>query len=683
MVQLATQSMIDATRLRSVHKLLDEMPLLDNELMDTLEWSVHYWQGVPGDVYVNALPLALREMRSLASLRADPHEECWALTRAGQTALASPRRRGSSHQLLSLLATMPRSTLVLNASMPKWRPTARRLMAAGLIERNVSAPVETPPSQDAPRLSDEQSVAIGAITTALDGFQAFLLHGITGSGKTEVYLAVITEVLARGQQALLLVPEIGLVPQTIDRLQARLGVPVEVMHSNLSAGARARAWLRARRGTAKIILGTRLAIFSPLPKAGVLIVDEEHDVAYKQQEGFRYHARDLAVVRARALGVPVILGSGTPSLESLANVDAKRYRVLRLRARPGALHDPQVRVIDLRGQHVEHGLSAVLLQAIEDTLARGEQALIFKNRRGYAPVLLCHDCGWHAACVRCDCPMTLHAARRQLICHHCDQQMTLPSCCPSCGASQLTPLGQGTERLEQALVARFPSVPVLRIDRDTTQSRTHFEQIMRDLRHDKKGAILVGTQMLTKGHDLPRLTLVAIVGMDESLFSVDFRAGEHLAQTLIQVAGRAGRAASPGQVLLQTHHPEHPLLRQLLKQGYAEVAAGMLTERKLARLPPFSQQALLRAEASQYAVVEAFLGAAQQALPSGHALQIAGPMAAPMPRRAGLHRGQLLLESERRGHLHEVLGTWYLALFALPEARRVRWSLDVNPVELY
>ncbi|MEO7072528.1 MAG: primosomal protein N', partial [Rhodanobacter sp.] len=444
----------------------------------------------------------------------------------------------------------------------------------------------------------------------------------------------------------------------------------------------ARAWLRARAGSVSVVLGTRSAIFTPLPRAGIIIVDEEHDSAYKQQDGFRYHARDLALVRGRALEVPVVLGSGTPSLESLANAEAGRYQTLHLRARPGALRPPQVEIIDMRAQHLEHGMSPALLTAIAQTLERGEQALVFRNRRGYAPVLLCHACGWHADCPRCERPLTLHARARQLVCHHCDFRQRVMAECPSCGSAELTAQGQGTERLEEALLAHFPQVPILRVDRETTQRRDAFAGLLAQL-DDERPAILVGTQMLAKGHDLPNLTLVAIVGVDEGLHSVDFRASERLAQLVVQVAGRAGRARKPGRVLLQTHKPQHPLLRDLLAQGYAATARELLVERRLSDLPPCSHQVLLRAEAPTRAAVDVFLAAARAALPVASGLQVAGPMPAPMPLRAGRHRGQLLLESTQRPTLRAMLRPWWLALHALPAGRRVRWSLDVDPIDLY
>jgi len=341
-----------------------------------------------------------------------------------------------------------------------------------------------------------------------------------------------------------------------------------------------------------------------------------------------------------------------------------------------------VQIIDMRAQRLDHGMSPALLAAVTDTLTRGEQALVFRNRRGYAPVLLCHSCGWHAECPRCERPLTLHAGRRQLLCHHCDYHARMPATCPTCGAGDLKAQGQGTERLEEALVAQFPQVPVLRVDRETTRRRDAFEQLLATLKDDQP-AILVGTQMLAKGHDLPNLTLVAIVGVDEGLHSVDFRASERLAQLVVQVAGRAGRARKPGRVLLQTHQPEHPLLRNLLAHGYAAAARELLAERRQIQLPPYSHQVLLRADAAQREHVDAFLAAAHAALPNNDQLQIAGPMPAPMPLRAGRHRGQLLLEAASRQTLHGMLRSWQLMLTTLPAARKVRWSLDVDPIDLY
>lgn len=678
-IEVDVPTIVGSTRLKRVLKVLDEAPLLDAELMQTLAWASDYWLGAPGEAYANALPLLLREDKPLP----ETGEPIWRLTIAGESARDAGSRRGSSRVLLQALSEGPMSAAELDISAANWRAAARRLVDAGLVERDEREQTShLDLVTNAPPLHAEQEAAVAAVAKAFGEFQAFLLDGVTGSGKTEVYLALIAQTLAQGRQALLLVPEIGLAPQTVRRLRERLGVPIEVLHSNLAEGERARAWLRMRSGEARVVLGTRSAVFTPLPHAGLIIVDEEHDNAYKQQEGFRYHARDLALVRARALNVPVLLGSATPSLESLANVEAGRYHGLHLRSRPSAAHPPQVQIIDMRAQRLDHGLSPALMHTIGETVARGEQVLVFRNRRGYAPVLLCYSCGWHADCPRCEHPLTLHAARRRLICHHCDFQTGVPAACPTCGSTELKPQGQGTERLEEALVAQFPQMPVLRIDRETTRHRDAFETLLDNLQSDAP-AILVGTQMLAKGHDLPNLTLVAIVGVDEGLLSIDFRASERLAQLVVQVAGRAGRARKPGRVLLQTHHPDHLLLRSLLANGYGFAAKQLLAERKQAGLPPYGHQVLLRAEAHQRPVVDAFLSEARDALPDVAEWQISGPMQAPMPLRAGRHRGQLLIESATRRHLHTALRPWWIQLSQLPSARKVRWSIDVDPVDLY
>jgi primosomal protein N' (replication factor Y) len=507
---------------------------------------------------------------------------------------------------------------------------------------------------------------------------------VTGSGKTEIYLELIERALRAGKQSLVLVPEIGLVPQMLRRLRARFDAPIALLHSNLAEGDRARAWLAALKGEAAVVLGTRSAAFAPLANPGLVVVDEEHDSSYKQQEGgFRYHARDFALMRAQALGIPIVLGSATPSLESLANVEAGRYTRVALRTRVHARPGSPVHVLDLRGLKMQHGLSPALLEALDACIARGGQALVFRNRRGYAPVLLCHACGWHAACPRCERPLTVHRGRRaRLICHHCGYAQAWPQQCPQCGTQALAPQGHGTERLEEALRARYPDVPVLRVDRESTRRRDAFEKLLDQLA-DGKPAILVGTQMLAKGHDLPNLTTVAIVGVDEGLHSVDFHAGEKLAQLIVQVAGRAGRAEKPGEVWLQTHEPGHPLLTTLLRGGYPAAAMQQLGERRASGLPPYAHMALLRAEASDRAALDGFLEAALAAFPANENVQVNGPLPAPMPLRAGRHRAQLLVEAEQRAPLRHALSSWWPRLYELPQPRGLRWSLDVDPVDVY
>jgi primosomal protein N' (replication factor Y) len=691
-VESSAQSSVTRDRLKPIAATLDEQPLLDPTLMADLRRAADYWCGAIGEVLFGALPLGLRDGRAPSDFAG----EAWRATVAGCAAREARSRRGGSAALLDMLADTVLSASELDTLLPGWRAAARRLAAAGLIARG---PIPGGPTQArdgvAPVLNDEQADALAAILSAGVGFNPFVLQGVTGSGKTEVYLRLTERALATGRQALWLVPEIGLVPQALRRLRARFEARIAVLHSNLAEGERARAWLDARAGDAAIVLGTRSAIFAPLPNAGLIVVDEEHDTSYKQQEGFRYHARDFALMRAQSLGVSIVLGSATPSLETLANVEAGRYTRLSLRRRVQARAPSPVHVLDLRGLQLAHGLSPALLDALDACIARGEQALVFKNRRGYAPVLLCHACGWHASCPRCEKALTLYRGRRQLLCHHCGHTERAPDACPHCDAAALIPQGHGTERLEESLTARYPDVPVLRVDRDSTRRRNAFDKLL-DKLADGKPAILVGTQMLAKGHDLPNLTTVAIVGVDEGLHSVDFHAGERLAQLIVQVAGRAGRADKPGEVWLQTHEPDHPLLVTLLKGGYAAAVALQLGERLASGLPPFAHIALLRAESAQRDVLEGFILAARDAMPHPRrspgdpdtqhrvdAIRINGPFAAPMPLRGGRHRAQLLLESAQRASLRHALAAWLPALQALPQPRGLRWSLDIDPVDLY
>lgn len=678
-------ALADRSELKTVTARLDIEPVLAGELLATLRWAASYYQAPLGEILATALPNALASGAPLA----DTRRSGWTLTEAGHTAL--PRlRSGAPQRLASQLQAQSLGEDELDAAMPGWRSAARALAARGLAQA-ISMPAAGPgmPAASGPVLHAEQEQAVAAVVADLGRFSPFVLEGVTGSGKTEVYLEAIRACLARGRQALVLVPEIGLTPQTLQRFRARLGIVVDAYHSGLSDTERLAAWTRLSRGETRVLVGTRSAVFAPLPEAGLIVVDEEHDGSYKQQDGVRYNARDLALLRGKHLGVPVVLGSATPSLESLAHARAGRYQHLRLRQRAGGAQPPHVRVLDVRKRPLEAGLSHDLLGAIAACMERGEQALVFKNRRGYAPVLLCHDCGWSAQCRHCDAALTVHAQGKRLICHHCGARQSAPPACPDCGGLGLQPQGAGTERIEEALITRFPDSTVLRVDRQSTRRRNGLERLLTQL-GDHSG-ILVGTQMLAKGHDLPRLTLVAVVGVDEGLFSADFRAPERLAQLLIQVAGRAGRAERPGEVLLQTHHPEHPLLRTLLEGGYPAFATAELDEREAAGFPPFAHLALLRAEAATDAAVQAFLTEARTAgldaidrlgstadVPSLH-----GPLPAPMARRAGYVRAQLLLSASHRPARQAVLQSWVPALYALKSGRRVRWSLDVDPLDLY
>lgn len=533
-----------------------------------------------------------------------------------------------------------------------------------------------------PLLNSAQQQAITAILNTTQ-FQPYLLDGITGSGKTEVYLQVIAELITQKKQALILVPEIGLTPQTVARFAERFAAPIVMLHSGLTDRERAQAWMQAKSGEAAIIIGTRSAIFTPLLNPGIIILDEEHDLSFKQQSGFRYSARDLALIRGQMENVPVILGSATPALESLHNTQRGRYERLCLPQRAGAALNPRMHLIDLRNQKLEEGLSPQLLQVMQQHLQMNNQVLLFLNRRGFAPTLLCHSCGWIAKCKRCDARLTVHQMPRQLFCHHCNGAHAVPTACGDCASKQLLTLGMGTQRLEQMLARYFPSVKVLRIDRDSTRRKHAMEDMLQSIQQGE-AQILIGTQMLTKGHHFPDVTLVAIIDADSGLFSQDFRASERLGQLLIQVTGRAGRVKKLGEVYIQTHHPHHPLLQQLIVEGYNNFAQTLLLERQAAQLPPYTYLALLRAEAVTEAMPFTFLGEVANVVRALNidSIQLLGPIPAIMERKAGRYRAQLLINSSSRKELHQVCKKILPQLEKLTTARKVRWSLDIDPLEM-
>jgi primosomal protein N' (replication factor Y) (superfamily II helicase) len=679
-------SQVARQRLKRIAQVLDEEPLLDARSLAFLCWASEYFHHPIGEVILGALPAALRAGKPLA-----PSAELrWRLTTSGRGLDAGQFRRARRQaavweRLQSFSDGAARADLASLAG--DWRGALAALCAKGWAEQFALEPVAGGAAQIAGEAAaipnDEQRHAIETVYAARDQFQSFVLDGVTGSGKTEVYLALIERIVRLGRQALVLIPEIGLTPQIIARLRDRLSLPMAILHSGLSDGERLQAWGAARDGRAAVVVGTRSAVFAPLARAGLFVVDEEHDTSFKQQDGFRYSARDLAIVRARQCGVPVVLGSATPSLESLNNIEAGRHQELRLSQRAQGAVVPVVEVLDLRGQPFEEGISQRLANAIEQCLADGEQVLLFVNRRGYAPILICHACGWQADCERCDAHLVYHRSHGQLRCHHCGVTRDAPALCPECGDADLRALGLGTQRVVDALSERFPEARIDRVDRDSTRRKGALQAVL-DAIHAGDTNILVGTQMLAKGHHFPNVTLVGILDADGGLFGADFRAAERMAQLLVQVAGRAGRGQRPGRVLIQTHHPDHPLLRVLVREGYRDFASLALGERKLAALPPFSCLALLRAEAPQRERAMAFLEearacAARLGDPSVLAL---GPVPAPMERRAGRFRAQLLLQSDERGPLHGLLLPWLAELETLKSARRVRWSLDIDPQEM-
>lgn len=684
-VQQVQDSEVPAERLRAAKSLLDRQPLLAPSDLDFLQWAAAYYHYPVGEVISAALPLRLRKQARALPLA----ETVYRLGMPAEEALASVRRAPRQHAVLQALMDAPGCQLSdsqLRARCEDPGDPLRRLRDKGVVAASQAEPQAcsfVPVAAGYP-LNSEQEQAVAAVSDVLGGFSAFLLEGVTGSGKTEVYLQLVAGVLARGQSAMILVPEISLTPQLQQRFAERLGGAVSVLHSGMGEAERERAWQRARLGLDRVVLGTRSLVLNPVADLGLIVVDEEHDNSFKQQEGFRYSARDLAVVRAQRADCPVLLGTATPSLESLRNVQAGRYRQLQLTERAGDARPPRIDLLDIRDQPLQSGLSEPMLKELARTLQAGEQAMVFLNRRGFAPVLSCYSCGWVSDCPRCDAHQTLHRASNLLWCHHCGSQRPVPPLCPACGEDELHPLGQGTEQIESFLTERFPETPLIRVDRDATARKGSLDKLLARV-HESEAALLVGTQMLAKGHHFPRVTLVGVMDADGGLFSADFRATERMAQLLMQVAGRAGRGERPGRVLIQTRHPEHPLLQTLVREGYDAFAQAALAERREAEFPPFSHQALLRAEANKPEPPLAFLQQLADWIGSlpGVQVELWGPVPAPMARRVGRFRAHLLIQAPARGQLHPVLHRVQQHLADAKDARKVRWSLDVDPADTY
>lgn len=683
LVEVSATSEVPPEKLRSIIEAIDEQPVIEGALLEIARWTADYYQHPIGEVLAAMLPTALREGAPLTR-----PVDAWQLTAKGRDAIVTlgtraPRQR----EMVELLAAHdPVAGDRLSTLGPRWRDTLRALRAREWVE-HVELPQQVSAwgaqtAEPGPTLTPAQSGVLEVLCRHLDEFGVWLLQGVTGSGKTEVYLRAVEKVLAAGRQVLVLVPEITLTPQLVGRFERRFAAPLVALHSGLGDAERAAAWRRARSGDAAIVIGTRSAVFVPLARPGLLVVDEEHDASYKQQDGFRYSARDLAIVRGQRVRVPVVLGSATPSLESLENARQGRYRHVHLPERPGAARHPRMMLVDLRRETVESGLAGSTLQSIERHLAEHGQVLVYLNRRGYAPTLFCPGCGWVAPCRNCDARLTVHLGTRRLKCHHCGADERLPLGCPRCG-HEVKPVGQGTERVEDSLRERFPRAALVRFDRDKVRHRDELVSML-DRVAAGEARILVGTQMLTKGHDFPDVTLVVVVHADQGLFSADFRASERLAQTIVQVAGRAGRASRPGEVIIQTEFPEHPLLVSLLAEGYEGFAAAALEERSRAGWPPFTRLALLRADAPEEGAAMRFLEAARTvAEPLPKDVRVLGPVPAAMSRRAGRHHAQLLAESASRTQLHRFLSAWIRQIEERRAEANVHWSVDVDPIEVY
>ena len=690
LVETASTTNVPANKLKDALAVLDEQPLLPPSIMRLCIWTAQYYQHSLGDTFTWALPALLRQGEPAQARQ----QRMWLAKLPLQ--LDDPLLTRAPRQLQALQVLAQHNQGIAHERLGHFgisKDSVSALLGKGLVTEQIRQLQDLPhktPSLAQPELplNDEQQAAFNAIHANNQEYKAYLLAGVTGSGKTEVYLQLIREALAAGKQVLVLIPEINLGPQTLERFTKRFNARIALLHSNVNDRERLEAWLAARSGHADIIIGTRSALFTPLKRLGLIIIDEEHDASYKQQEGLRYHARDLALVRARAANVPIVLGSATPCLESLHNAHSGRFALLRLTKRAGGASQPKFIRLDVRSLPLDSGISAPLQKEIRKTLEAGQQVLVFLNRRGFAPVLMCNDCGWMSQCSECDARLTFHQRDNELRCHHCGHTEARPHQCPSCNNVDLRPIGAGTERAEERLQILFPDTPVLRIDRDSTSRKGSMDALLATISSGQP-CIMIGTQMLAKGHHFPRVTLVAILNADGGLFSADFRASEKMAQLIVQVAGRAGRASDLGRVIIQSQLADHPLLVQLSEQGYFAFAEQALSERRATGLPPFSHLALLRADALKAELADVFLedaySIAEQLLEQLkiEGVELLGPITSPMERRAGRYRAQLLLQANSRAQLHRLLTPLCNNLENLPSARQSRWSLDVDPIDLF
>ena len=683
-VDLPASSDVAKEKLKPIIDVLDAESLFNSTTWDWLAWSANYYRAALGDVLFQALPVKLRNGES--AVKND--RTFWRITELGKQALESGELKRAKKQIEAL-------NLLLTQDLEKGNNEISSAIWSALKGKDYVEEIIVPTEQkswqqalgDNPlvnldnrlTLNKQQALAFSQLLFQ-EGFNVWLLEGVTGSGKTEIYLQYIEEVLKKGKQVLVLVPEIGLTPQTVRRFQARFNVEIDVLHSNLNDTQRLNVWARARTGQSAIVIGTRSALFTQFSDLGLIILDEEHDGSFKQQDGWRYHARDLGIVLAQKLNIPILLGSATPSLESVNNVQNGKYHHLVLSKRAGNATALRQFVIDLKHQRIQNGLSEPLLQRMQEHLEKGNQVLLFLNRRGFAPVLLCHECGWIDECHHCEKPYTYHQHQRVLRCHHCGAQKTVPMQCGHCGSTHLVTTGLGTEQLEETLKARFPQYNIARIDRDSTARKGKLEGYLEDIQQGKS-QILIGTQMLAKGHHFPNVTLVALVNVDNALFSLDFRAEERLAQLYVQVAGRSGRAEKQGEVVLQTHYPDHPLLTALLEKGYQAFAEETLKLRHNMGLPPFSFQALFKAQCRYSEEAENALSQLasffyEQKI---EGLQVLGPIPAPFSKKAGQYRWQLLLQHASRKQLQAALSRYSPELI---KSSQVRLILDVDPLDL-
>ena len=668
-------------KLKAITELLDDNAILDTKVLSLLTWSAQYYQFPIGEVMHAALPSFLRQGKPYNLLA-----RMWKLIDDhAEDKLKRSEKQQDAYKILKLHPTGTSENILNLAGIETatLKALEKKQITQCILEAQDFKPQAMTQAQMPLTPNDEQKRAIQNILKVRHSYHAFLLDGLTGSGKTEVYLQVMQEVLKQGKQVLVLVPEIGLTPQTVSRFQSRFHCHIALLHSGLNDSKRLQAWQSAQTGKASIVIGTRSAIYTPLPHLGLIVLDEEHDLSFKQQEGFRYHARDVALYRAHLENCPIILGSATPSIDSYALVEQGKMTRLELDQRAGVAVMPKMHVIDLKVAQKQNGISQQLIHEVQKRLDKKEQVLIFLNRRGYAPVLICESCGWQAKCPHCDANFTVHRQPYQhLHCHHCGTIHRMPEHCPQCQHSELKPIGLGTAKVEENLQALFPNFDVIRVDRDSTSRVGSWQKIYNKIQKSEP-IILLGTQMLAKGHHFPYVTLVAILDIDSGLLSVDFRATERTAQLIIQVAGRAGRGEKKGEVYLQTLRPDHPLLNTLLESGYRSFAKQTLKERKAAWMPPYRYAALLRCESKDQELNQNFLQEHAQALrqASENSIDIWGPIPAPMERKAGRYQAHMVLLSKDRARMHFYIRQWWQNVWH-NKPHGMKLSLDIDPQEL-
>jgi len=670
----------DLERLKTVIDCLDPTPIISKVLFELIHWTSHYYHHPIGHCYQVALPKKIRsgEPNTLKTVNT------WSLIKQKKTALRFGKKQQEIIHFLDQ-SDQAISQKDLYEQLGSCRSTLLNLLEKGIIEQHedIKKPAIKTDLIPLKILNSEQSHTVKDIWSNKSSFNVSLIQGITGSGKTEVYIQLTAEMLAENRQVLILIPEIGLTEQFVARFKQHLSAKIVVINSSMNETDRHQAWLLAHSGHADIVIGTRSAVFTPLDNLGLIIIDEEHDSSYKQQDSLSYHARNVALMRAKQADIPIVLGSATPSLESFYRAQSQQYRLLTLTQRATGAVLPEVMLVDSRGPKAVNGLSTALYKAIETELAKDNQVLLFINKRGYAPVLMCHDCQWQASCPDCDAKMIIHQGRYQLRCHHCGFNQALIKNCPECESADLGHYGVGTEQIEQSLQTLFPAVPVLRIDRDTTQKVGSFAKLVSEIQQGG-GKILVGTQMLAKGHDFHDVTLVGVLDADQGLFSADFRATEVLAQLIIQVTGRAGRGEKSGRVYIQSNQTEHPFWQQLLHHGYSDIAAALLEERKGSLMPPVGSLCVIRARGKAQVLSLDFLTEVAGLLNQGHqnAVLVLGPVPAMMEKRAGYFRAQLLLTTQNRKVLHQLLDHHMPTISSLKSGRKVKWSIDIDPIDL-